>query len=359
MRHLTLAQMFQDTVLGIMSSGQKLRLALLAVLALNVIGAVGYRVIEGWPWLDCLYMTFMTLTTIGYGEPYPPSPPGKIFTMILFWATAGVLAIAISTAGHALIHSELLSTLGRKRRVFKDISRLRDHYIVCGAGRVGRHVIKEMERRRVPFVVVERDEGRAEKLLEQGYLVLMGDATDEEVLRGAGVEYARSIVCCLPSDADNLYAVITARGLNPNIYIVARANEEAAISKMRKAGADNVVSPVIIGSQRIAVAALSPAVSDFVELVTKAEVLDLNIEQVEVSRDSTLVGKKLKDSGIRQNYNVMIITIKRGEEMVFNPSGEEEISAGDILVALGSLSELERLAVIANPRGVPVKGHRG
>ncbi|MBI3950908.1 MAG: potassium channel protein [Acidobacteria bacterium] len=341
-----------------MSPGQKFRWALLAVAGLNVIGTIGYRFFEGWAWLDCLYMTFITLATIGFGEVHPLSPEGRIFTMVLFWTTTVVLALAISTAGQALLQSELLSTLGRKRRVFKDISKLRDHHIVCGAGRVGRHVIKEMEQRGAPFVVVESDEGRAEKLLEQGNLVLMGDATDEEVLQGAGVEYARSLVCCLPSDADNLYAVITARGLNPNIHIVARASEEAAISKMRKAGANKVVSPVIIGSQRIAVAALSPAVSDFIELVTKAEVLDLNIEQVEVSRDSILVGQKLKDSGIRQQYDVIIIAIKRsGGAMIFNPSGETEISAGDVLVAVGGLPELERLAGVANPASVSAKRH--
>jgi voltage-gated potassium channel len=343
-----------------MSPGQKFRLALLAIIGLNLIGAIGYRIIEGWPWLDCFYMTFMTLTTIGYGEPHPTSPQGKIFTMILFWTTAGVLAITITMAGQALIQSELLSTLGRKRRVFKEIGKLRHHYIVSGAGRVGRHVIKEMERRGVPFVVIEKDEGRAGRLLEQGYLVLMGDATDEQVLRGAGVEFARSLVCCLPTDADNLYAVITARGLNPTIFIVARASEEAAISKMRKAGADRVVSPVIIGSQRIAQAALSPAVSEFIELVTMTDVLDLNIEQMEVSRDSRLVGKKLKDSGIRQDYNAMIIAIKRGQrEMIFNPSGETEVSAGDVLVAVGGFSELERLAMAANPGRMPAKGHSG
>ncbi len=322
-------------------------------------GAFGYRVIEGWPWLDCFYMTFITLATIGFSEVHLLSAEGRIFTMVLFWTTAGVLAVAVSTAGQALLQSELLSTLGRKRRVYRDISKLRDHYIVCGAGRVGRHVAKEMERRGVPFVVIEQDESRAQRMLEQDYLALMGDATDEEILSSAGVERARGIVCCLPSDADNVYAVITARGLNSSIYIVARANEETAMPKMRSAGADKVVSPVIIGSDRIAQAALSPAVSDFIELATMTEGLELTIEQVEVSRDSTLVGKKLKESGIRQTYDVMIIAIKRGaQQMLFNPSGEAEISAGDVLVAVGALPELERLGAIANPKGMSLKGHQ-
>jgi voltage-gated potassium channel len=333
-----------------MSSGQKLRWVLIAVIGLHVIGAIGYRLIEGWPWSDCLYMTFITLATIGFGEVHRLSDAGRIFTMALFWTTTAVLAVAISMAGQALLQSELLSTLGRKRRVFKDISKLRDHYIVCGAGRVGRHVVKEMERRNVPFVIIEQDESRAEKMLEQSYLVLMGDATDEEVLQGAGVEYARSIVCCLPSDADNVYAVITARGLNPNIYIVARANEEAAVPKMHKAGANRVVSPVLIGSQRIAVAALSPTVSEFIELITKSEVMDLNLEQIEISAHSTLAGKKLKDSGIRQMFNAMVIAIKRPDQpMHFNPSGETELAIGDVLVAAGALSELERLEQVAHP----------
>jgi voltage-gated potassium channel len=340
-----------------MSPGQKIRLALLAIVGLNVAGTVGYRVIEGWPWFDCLYMTFITLATIGFNEVHQLSGTGRVFTMMLFWTTTGVIAVAISTAGQALIQSELISTFGRKRRVFRDINKLQDHYIVCGAGRVGRHIIKTMEERGVPFVVIERDESLAEKLLEQGYLVLMGDASDEEVLLGAGVERARSFVTCLPSDPDNLYAVITARGLNPKIYIVARANEEAAISKMRKTGADQVVSPVLIGSQRIAIAALSPAVSDFIELVGKHEVMDLNIEQAEISPDSPLVGKKLKDSGVRQDFNVIVITMKRGDgAMMFNPSGETELCAGDMLVAVGSIANLQRLVQAAAPSKISSKG---
>lgn len=338
------------------SPWQKFRWALIAVVALNGVGAIGYHLIEGWDWLDCFYMTFLTLTTIGFAEVHPLSPGGRLFTIILFWTTAGVLAVAVSVAGQALLQSELLSTWGRRRRVFRDIAKLRDHYIVCGAGRVGRHVIEEMQRRGVPFVIIEREEARAEKLLEQGYLVLVGDASDEQVLRSAGVESARSLVCCLPTDADNLYTVLTARGLNPQIYIVARANEEAAIPKMRKAGADKVVSPVIIGSHRIAQAALSPAVSDFIELATMAEGLDLTIEQVEVGPDSPLSGRKLKDSGIRQQCDVIIIAIKRGGKgMLFNPTGETEIQPGDVLVAVGALSELERLAAVANPSAVPAR----
>jgi voltage-gated potassium channel len=350
----------QDTVVGDMPPGHKLRLAILAVIALNGIGAIGYRLIEGWPWLDCFYMTFITLATIGFAEVRRLSPMGRVFTMLLFWTTAGVLAIAITTAGQSLLQSELVSTLGRKRRMFRDITKLRSHFIVCGVGRVGRYVVQEMERRSAKFVIIEKEPECAERFLEQGHLVLIGDASDEEVLKEAGVGDARGIVCCLPTDAENVYVALTARGLNQSVYIVARANEEAAISKLRKAGADRVVSPAIIGSHRMAQTVLSPAVSDFIELATMAEGLDLTIEQLEVGHDSTLVGMKLKDSGIRQDYDVIIIAIKRGEEkMLFNPSGETEMSAGDVLVAVGALPELERLTAKANPGAAAVRWSRG
>jgi voltage-gated potassium channel len=339
-----------------MSPNRTFRVAVLAVAGLNVLGAVGYRAIEGWPWLDCFYMTFLTLATIGFSEVHPLSDAGRIFTMVLFWTTASVIAVALSTAGQSLLQSELLATLGRRRKVFKDIGKLRGHYIVCGAGRVGWHVIKEMARRGVGFVVIEKDEDRAEKLLAQRYLVLMGDASDEETLQGAGIEQARGIVCCLPTDADNLYAVITARGLNPHVYIVARANEQAAISKLQKAGANKIISPVLMGGRQIAQAVLSPAVSDFIELATMAEGLDLVMEQVEISADSTLVGKTLKESAIRQEHDVIVIAIKPGQQqMLFNPSVDAVIAAGDVLVAVGSRVGPERLASVANPRGIPAK----
>jgi voltage-gated potassium channel len=338
------------------SPGRRFQLAVAAIVVLHAVGATGYHVIEGWPWLDCFYMTFITLATIGFSEVRPLSHAGQVFTMVLFWTTTGFIAIAVSTAGQALLQSELVAALGRRRKVFKDISKLRGHYIVCGAGRVGWHVIKEMVRRGASFVVIEKGEDVASRLLEQGYLVLMGDASEEETLQSAGVETARGLVCCLPTDADNLYIVITARGLNPDIFIVARANEEAAIPKMRKAGANKTVSPVLIGSQRMAQAVLTPAVSDFIEVATMTEGLDLALEQVEVAADSALVAEKLKDSRIRQDHNVIVVAIKRSEqEMLFNPSGETVISVGDVFIAVGSRGGLEKLALMANPKGVPTK----
>jgi voltage-gated potassium channel len=333
-----------------MSAIKRLQLVLLAVLALNAIGTIGYKLIEGWPWMDCLFMTFITLATIGFGEVHPLSSAGRIFTMLLFWPTAGLLAFAISTGTQVLIQLELVKLIGGKRKMFKDIGRLKDHYIVCGAGRVGRQVIKEMQRRGVDFVVIESDEGKGHKLLEHGLLVLIGDATDEETLRGAGLTKARAVVCTLPTDADNVYTTITARGLNPLLYIVARASEEAAVSKLMKAGANRVISPVLIGGHRIAQAALSPAVSEFIELTT-AEDLDLWMEQVEIEAGSPLIGKKLRDTQIRSELDTVIIAIKRSSgEMHFNPSGDAEILSGDMFIAVGSEANLRKLANLANPK---------
>jgi voltage-gated potassium channel len=269
--------------------------------------------------------------------------------MALFWPTAGLVAFAISTGTQALIQLELINIIGGRRKMFKDISKLKDHYIVCGAGRVGRQVIKEMQRRNADFVIVESDEAKGHKLLEQGLLVLIGDATDEETLRGAGLARARAIVCTLPTDADNVYSTITARGLNPLLYIVARASEEAAIPKLLKAGANRVISPVLIGGHRIAQAVLSPAVSEFIELTTMTEDLDLWMEEVQIDASSPLIGKKLRETGIRRELDTVIIAIKRASgEMQVNPTGDAEVLAGDMLIAVGSEGNLRKLASLAS-----------
>jgi len=345
--------------MSVMTAVRKLGFALLVVLVLNALGAIGYRLIEGWSWMDCVYMTFITVATIGFSEVHALSNAGRIFTIVIFLTTASILAYAVSSATQALIQSEFLKVFGSRRRMFKDISRLKDHYIVCGAGRVGRQVINEMLRRSADFVVIEIDEAKGQKLLEQGLLVLIGDATDEDVLRGAGLERARAVVCTLPTDADNVYTAITARGLNPKINIVARANEEAAISKLHKAGADRVISPVLIGAHRIAQAALSPAVSEYIELTTMAEHLDLWMEQVQIDARSPLVGKKLGESGIRRELDTIVIAIKRSTgTMLFNPTGDAEMMAGDMLIAIGSEGNLRKLEEIANPPQSPANQRR-
>ena len=319
------------------------------VFTVIAIGAIGYHLIEGWPLFDGFYMTIITLATIGYGEVRQLSFSGRLFTIALITVGVILFGYLISNLTQALIETEITAALGR-RRLIKDISQLNNHYILCGAGRVGVRIVDELKKKGVDFVVIERDEPTAEKLLQQGILVLMGDATSEDVLEGAQIRTARALITAASSDAENVYIVLTARGMNPNLYIVTRANDVPAERQLLRAGANKVISPALIGSHRMAQAALSPAVADFIELTTMTETLDLNFDQVPVPIDSILDGVKLKDSGIRA-FNVMIVAITpNGEKdkMIFNPEGEQVLHEGDLLIAIGNHAGLAKLAAKAN-----------
>ena len=227
------------------------------------------------------------------------------------------------------------------------MSKLRDHFIICGAGRVGSRIISAMQTERVPFVVIETDEPKVAELLERGVHLLVKDATLEETLREAGVERARGLAACLPDDADNVYVVLIARGLNSNLHIVARAVEEQAEEKLIRAGANRVVAPTIIGSHRMAQALMKPAVADFMDSIA-AENLDLGFEQLEVMPGSVYSGRKLRFTNIRSELDVVIVAMRRKNgQMIFNPSGDAIIEAGDILVAIGKAESLAELSTLA------------
>jgi voltage-gated potassium channel len=329
---------------------KKLFYSLTAVIGINIAGTVGYCLLENWSWFDGLYMTVITLATIGYGETHPLTPAGRAFTIVLIIVGVLLFGFLISNLTHTLVETEIAAALGR-RKLFKDISQLRTHFIICGAGRVGMRIVDELLKKGVDFVVIERDHNVAERLLSRGILVLIGDATDELVLEGAQVRNARALITAASSDAENVYIVLTARGLNTNLYIVARANDSAAERQLIRAGADKVVSPVLIGSHRMAQAALSPAVADFLESATMTESLDLNFEQIRIGEGSILDQIKLKDSGIRSEHSAMIVAILPiNGPMIFNPDGEHTLHAGDLLIAIGTRSGLNKLANIANYR---------
>jgi voltage-gated potassium channel len=340
-----------------MTPRTKFQIAVSAIILLLGFGTVGFKLILGLPWFDCFYFTLITITTIGFGEPPGMNELARGFTVILIILGVSTIGYAFSAAAQAIVESELVSTIG-KRKMFKDINKLNDHYVVCGAGRIGSRVIVEIARRGHDFVVIESDEVTAERLLRQGYLVLMGDSTDDHVLRAAGIERARGLVCALSSDPDNLYLTLTARDINKDLMIVARANDESAVNRLMKAGANKVVSPVITGSNQMAQVLLRPAVADFIELATMTEQLELEMEQIEIYPGSPFIDILLKDTGIRSDHNVMVIAIKRADgSMLFNPSAETVIREHDSLVVIGSHSSLEALESRANP-GRPTVLHR-
>ncbi len=332
-----------------MSPQRKLQMALGAIAGLIAFGTMGYKLILGAPLFECFYFTIITVTTIGYGELLNMTQEARYFTVVLILLSLGTIGYALSAAAQAVVESGLLSTFGR-RRMYKDINQLNAHYILCGAGRIGSRVIREVARSGHDFVVIESDEANADKLLREGHLVLMGDATDDDILMAAGVERASGLVCALSSDPDNLYVTLTARDLNKDLMIVARANDESAVNRLMKAGANKVVSPAITGSNQMAQMLLRPAVADFIELATMTEGLDLEMEQISIGKDSPFSGIALKDTGIRADHDVMVIAIKREERgMIFNPSADTLIKSGDALVVIGSHDSLVSLEKMANP----------
>lgn len=331
-----------------MTPTKRLQLVVIAVLGVLAFGTVGFKLVMGWPLFDCFYFTIITITTIGYGEPNGMDQAGRYFTVVLILVGVGTIGYSFTAAARALLEFELVSAFGR-RRMFKDITKLSGHYIVCGCGRMGSRIVREMEKRGADFVIIESDEAAADRLLAQGYLVLMGDATDDEVLRGAGIERARGLVCAVTSDPNNLYITLAARDLNKELFIVARASDEAALNRLMKAGANKVVSPVITGSHQMAQMLLKPAVADFIELATMTDMLELEIEQIEVRSTSPFIGRPLKETGFRTDLDVIIIAIKRSNgEMIFNPSADTLIKENDALVALGSHANLEALERYTN-----------
>ncbi len=341
-----------------MSPRKKFQLAITAVFGLIAFGSVGFKILLGLPWFDCLYFTLITITTIGFGEPSNMTEEARYFTVLLIIMGVSTIGYAFSYAAQAVVESELISTFG-KRKMFKDINQLSGHYIMCGAGRIGSRVIREVARRGEEFVVIESDEGIADKLLSKGYLVLIGDATNEDVLLAAGIERARGLVCALSTDPDNLYLTLMARDLNKEMMLVARANEESAVTRLLKAGANKVVSPTITGSNQMAQMLLRPAVAAFMELASMTEQLELEMEQIEIKAGSPFTGVALKDTTIRSDLNVMVIAIKRaGGDMLFNPSAAAIIKENDALVVIGSHNSLVELEKMANPKKSNLRPHR-
>jgi voltage-gated potassium channel len=330
-------------------TGFRIRYALIALVCVIAFGTVGFHLFnEGWTWTDSFYVTVQTITTVGYGDltPGAHNRPGRLFAAVFMLVSVGAVAYALTSTVQSIVHSEILATYGARRR-HREMSRLQNHFIVCGAGRVGSRIIKEMQRVACPFVVIEKDRNKVVQLIESGAHVLVSDATLEETLKDAGVERARGLAACLPDDADNVYVVLTARSLSPDLHIVSRAVEEQAEPKMIRAGANRVISPIIIGSHRMAQALMKPAVADFMDSIA-AETLDIGFEQVQVETGSIYTGHKLRDINIRATLDIVIVAIRRQDgEMIYHPSGDMSIEAGDLLVAIGhpqSLVEMKKLA---------------
>lgn len=316
--------------------------ASLAILSAIVFGAVVFKIIEGISFIDAVYLTTQTVTTVGYGDVQVKSDAGKLFAVFFMLIGAGTVLYALTAVAQAIVQTEVLSALGTRRKS-KEMEKLKNHFIVCGAGRVGRRIISQLQKQKIPFVVIERDEKRLEQLITDKNFIVIGDATSETILHKAGVERAKGLAACLPDDADNVYVVLTARGMNDKLHIVARAVEEEAEPKLIRAGANRVVAPTIIGSHSMARALLKPAVADFMDSIV-AETLDLAFEEVSVESTSKLVGKRLTETNIRSELDLVIVAIRRNNgEMIFHPSGEIIINEKDLLISIGKAESMQQL----------------
>ncbi len=306
------------------------------------IGTAGYHYIEGWPWFDGFYMVITTLTTIGYQEVHPLSHTGRIFNVFVIISGVSLLLLGVGLLSQALLEFELQSFFG-KRRMEREISRLNGHFIICGMGRVGRSVARELARKPAPFVLIDNSETKRQRFANENWLVIAGDATLEATLREARIEHASGLIAATTTDATNLYIVLTARGLNPHLKIIARASEDAAEKHLLTAGADSVVSPYSFAGQRIAQSLLRPHVVTFLDTATTHLGMDLEIGEIHITPDSTFAGKTLETSRIRQERGVIVLAIKRREDMRFNPAPDERIEPGDCLIAMGEPAQLREL----------------
>jgi voltage-gated potassium channel len=321
--------------------------AIYLIAGLLAVGTVGFRLVEGWSWFTCLYFTVITLGTIGYGEPDGMTDAGRVFTIVLVLGGVGTLGYSLTLLVQVLIQGELLETR-EKRRMQKKLDNMEGHIIVCGVGRFGALVARGLTGEGTGFVVVEHDRDLAETVAADGWVVVHGDATREDVLERAGIHRARGLVCALASDSDNVYVALTARDLAPDLLIVARANEESTISKLRKAGANKVISPLRTGAHQIVQALTQPSVLQFLELTSADGSMDLGLEEVSVQAGSAIDGTSIRDSGIRSRFDVIIVAIVRPDgSMLFNPTAETLVTGGDKIVAVGRREGLDGLAAVS------------
>ncbi|UCE07280.1 MAG: potassium channel protein [bacterium] len=327
---------------------QRIIIAVILLCCVVTIGTVGYILIQQWNLLDSLYMTIITIGTVGFHEVKQLSHSGRIFTIALIIFGIGIGSYTIANLSAFIIEGHI-QNLFKGRKMEKQINQLNNHIIVCGYGSTGLETIDELARAKKQFVVIENNENKVEELKKHGHLVLNGDATDDEILVRAGVVRAKGLIATLSNDADNVYVVLTARGMNPDLRIVARAIDQLSCKKLIRAGADKVVSPYSIAGHRMARLLLSPGIVDFLEVMIQSEELELKIEEVKLIKGSLLENKQLRESNIKSETDgAMVIGInKKGERIVVNPPGNTLLEDEDILYVLGNDSQIEKLKQLA------------
>ncbi len=316
---------------------------IMSLFGVTLVGTVGYSLLEGWPLEESFYMTIITLTTVGYGEVHELDMKGRMFTVGLLLVGLAVVFYSTALIAEARLEQRVRQIFGR-RKLVRELKKLEGHHIICGYGRIGSTVASEYARESRPYVIIENDESIAAHLDQEGLLLVVGDATLDETLLSANVTKAESLVCALGTDAENVFVTLTARALNPDLFILSRAARESSIGKMEAAGADRVISPYVMGGIRIAQSVLRPKLAGFLDEVTSHATADLDFEEVSVPTGSGLVGMALRESKISQETGVYLLAIRQSDgKMRFNPGPDFEIHAGDHLYALGTPAQVRAL----------------
>ncbi len=332
-----------------MNKQKQLIVSISASLLVFTVGTFGYMIIEKWSFMDAVYMTALTLGSVGYSEVHPLSFEGRVFTTFLIISGVGLVMYLAGVVVQFVVEGEIRQMLGRRQLDHK-IKKMDDHYIVCGYGRIGRTLCNQIKDETSNVVVLEKSEALLPELNKNKMLYFIGDASNESLLIKAGIHRAKALVAALATDMDNVFLVLTARQINPDIYIMARAGSHDVKSKLLAAGASRVESPYDVGAVSMALKLLRPSVSNFLDIALSRKQRAIQIEEIRISPKSKIIDIMLKDSGIRQNYNLIIIAIKKKDgEMIFNPSFETILEEGDTVIAMGRARSLKQFNDELNP----------
>ncbi|MFH1149899.1 MAG: potassium channel protein [Actinomycetota bacterium] len=327
-----------------------IRTALLIFLGIIMVGTVGYMIIERIGFWDSLYMTVITVSTVGYREIVLPSRAGEIFTMLLIISGLATVVYVTTSVVELLLEGRILEMMGR-RRILRELQDISGHCIICGYGRVGKQIATECQARGTSVVIIEKERAEAEKSINDGFITVTGDAAEESVLMKAGLERASGLVTAVSSDADNLFVTMTARMIRPDVFIVGRCNSEDTESKLYRAGADRAISPHNVGGRRMAALVLKPLVCDFLDVVTHGELVELTLEDIHVEPGSAVVGRSIRDVLVDELRSVGILGMKRPKrDFVINPMGDTVLDSGDILIVQGSAEQISALKAVARAR---------
>jgi voltage-gated potassium channel len=321
-------------------------LSLQFLIATLAFGTISFHLVEGMSLFDSLYMTIITISTVGFSEIKPLSTFGRIVTIIIITTGVTIGAYTLGMLMRFFIEGELGRIFGR-RKLEKNILALKNHFIICGYGRIGTIICRELKDDNIPFIIIELDPAKNDELEKEKYLYLNMDATSEETLLKAGIIDAKGLVTAVRSDANNVFITLTAKGLRPDIFVLSRASDVNNEAKLIKAGASRVVSPSLLGGRRMAEVLKRPTVVDFIDIAMANRHLGLMMEEALVGNRSPLIGKNLVDSHLRQDYGVIIVAIKRASgEMVYNPTPKETLDAGDVIVVIGQKENLQRMTTV-------------